>query len=370
MDRTSFQQEGRSYETRWLRERLQVSVPFRFARRRLDQFEPELTAIARELVERFVRRVRCEFVEELALPMVVRSLAATLGRPQQEADLWASWGPNNVYAEGDGRLGPNPGLERYLADVIDAAHRSPGDDLFGRLARAEVDGRSLTRDELMGFGHLVLAAGRGTLVDAITGSVWYLAGHPDERARLARQPELLPVAVEEFLRHLSPLAHIGRWARADTAVGSCPIPRDTLVSLGFAFANHDPAAFEDPDRCVIDRRPNRHLAFGHGPHTCIGAHLARLELRVLLRELLAIAPSFHLAGAGRLSGPGPRVHPHRGGIRGAAPGGGRWVTRAGPASSGPGATRTGGASRRCPRSSSSTTPTQRSHGPSRHHCRR
>jgi hypothetical protein len=161
-----------------------------------------------------------------------------------------------------------------------------------------------------------------------------------------------------------------RWARADTAVGSCPIPRDTLVSLGFAFANHDPAAFEDPDRCVIDRRPNRHLAFGHGPHTCIGAHLARLELRVLLRELLAIAPSFHRAGpAGfryldlgftRIVEGFEALHLEAG----------DGVTRAGPASSGPGATRTGGASRRCPRSSSSTTPTRRSHGPSRHHCRR
>jgi hypothetical protein len=175
--------------------------------------------------------------------MVVRSLAATLGRPQQEADLWASWVQQRL-CRGDGRLGPNPGLERYLADVIDAAHRSPGDDLFGRLARAEVDGRSLTRDELMGFGHLVLAAGRGTLVDAITGSVWYLAGHPDERARLARQPELLPVAVEEFLRHLSPLAHIGG--------GPGPTrPSGAVRSLGTRWCRSDspsPTTIRPPSR--------------------------------------------------------------------------------------------------------------------------
>ena len=143
---------------------------------------------------------------------------------------------------------------------------------------------------MLGFGNLVLVGGRGTLIDAFTNAIWYLGSEPSDRDRLAAQPEMIPMAVEEFLRFFSPLAHIGRTAQTDVSIAGTVVDQGDLVSLGFSFANRDPNAFEQSESMVIDRKPNRHLAFGHGPHTCIGAHLARLEMRVVIEGLLLRAP--------------------------------------------------------------------------------
>jgi cytochrome P450 len=136
-----------------------------------------------------------------------------------------------------------------------------------------------------------LAGGRDTVVNLISAAIWRLASYPDERARLAADLSLLPTALDELLRYLSPLPHMER-KLTRTVDGS---PSGSQVVLSFVSANHDPSVFSDPGTIDLSRRPNHHLAFGNGPHTCIGAHLGKLEARVFLEELLRAAPPFALA---------------------------------------------------------------------------
>lgn len=270
-------------------------VPW-FDRARVDRVRPALEGIAAELVAAAVARGGCEVVGDLALPMVLRSLAVLLGLPRAHADRWVTWGRDAFVATGGGRSTANPDFDAWLAGTVDAAMADPGDDVFGALASASLDGRPLTRDELLGTGNLLVAAGRGTMVDAVAGALWHLARVPEDAARLRADPGLLPAAVDECYRWLSPLTHIGRTAVRGADVGGHAVEPGAQLSLGFGFANRDPAVFPDPHRLVLDRTPNPHVAFGHGPHRCLGEHLARTELAVVLSAWLAAVGTAEVVG--------------------------------------------------------------------------
>jgi cytochrome P450 len=255
-----------------------------FHRRRIGEFEAPIRALAASLVGQFVEAGRVDAVNDLALPMVVRSLGIVFGRPQ-DVDEWLSWGARIFERDGhrDGRH-----LDAYLDRVFDEVERNPSDDVFSQIAASPFQGRPLTRVEKVGFGSLVLAGGRDTVVGLISAAVWRLASHPDERNRLARDPSLIPMALDELLRYLSPLPHMERKVTRHTG----EISAGSHVALSFLSANHDPSAFANPETIDLERRPNHHLAFGNGPHTCIGAHLGKLEARVFLEELLRTVPDF------------------------------------------------------------------------------
>jgi cytochrome P450 len=230
----------------------------------------------------------------MALPLVGAAIAIAFGRPQDTDEL-RSWGTESWEHRPDGRRDGSR-LERYLEKVFAEADANGGDDAFSLVARAEIEGRPLSVEERHGIGNLILAGGRDTVIGLISGAVWHLASAPGERARLAADPSRIPSAVEELLRFLSPLSRIERVATADVSGpwGSA-YPGD-IVLLGFAAANHDASVFEDPSTIRLERSPNPHVAFGNGPHTCIGVHLARLEARVFLEELLRAAPDWRLDG--------------------------------------------------------------------------
>lgn len=259
----------------------------RFGRAATDAVRPHVERLVDDVLDRAVERGRLAVVDELAIPVVTTAIAHTLGRPE-DAALLASWGLHVFRDPSSGRRRRNPGLDAYLAERVDAAVDAPGDDLFGDLARASVLGRRLTRDEMLGYGYLVLAGGRDTVISAIAGSLWYLAAHEDERRALAGERSLVPVAVEELLRYFSPLGYIGRTVTCDHDVDGQHFEQGRRVALGFASANHDPTVFDAPDEVRLDRRPNRHLAFGHGPHTCIGAPLARMQLTAVVTRFAGI----------------------------------------------------------------------------------
>ncbi|MFZ9016155.1 MAG: cytochrome P450 [Ilumatobacteraceae bacterium] len=252
-----------------------AAIADRFDRRSADAIRPHVEDLVDDVFDAAARRGRLSVVDELAIPVVSTGIAHTLGRPD-DADLIASWGLHVFSDPETGARRRNADLDRYLAERVDASIAEPAADLFGDLARATVLGRSLTRDEMLGYGYLVLAGGRDTVISAIAGATWYLAAHPDVRHTLAAGQVRITTAVEEFLRFFSPLGFIGRTV---TETGE-------LVALGFAAANHDPSAFEQPDEIHIDRSPNRHVAFGHGPHTCIGAPLARMQLAVVVERFV------------------------------------------------------------------------------------
>ena len=215
-----------------------------------------------------------------------------LGRPDDAAEL-TSWGITSWETRPDGsRSGTR--MHDYINRVMPMVAEAPGDDAFSGLAGATIDGRPLTHPEQVGLASLLLAGGRDTVIHVLCGALWHLAGNPAARAALRSQPERLPLAIEEYLRYLSP--NPGMERRATTQVGGewgAAAPGD-IVILGWGPANHDPAAFDAPGEIRLDRRPNPHLAFGSGPHTCIGIHLARLEVRCFLGALLAAVPEWRL----------------------------------------------------------------------------
>ncbi|MFN2464229.1 MAG: cytochrome P450 [Candidatus Dormibacteria bacterium] len=256
-----------------------VQEPFSW--RTSARIRPGIRQIADDLLAAATGVPHVDLVLEFALPLQSRALALMLGRSQDEAAEWISWG-TRVLREGD----EEGGLDQYLDRVIDAAMLSPGEDFFGRLATATLDGRRLTREEIMGFANLAFAGGRDTVINIITCAVHHLAVNPADMARLRGDPGLLPCAIEEFLRYFSPIGHIGRVVAEDAVIGGRPVSADSVVSLCFASANRDPRAFDRPNECLVDRSPNRHVAFGHGPHRCIGAPQAKTVLSVALEAFL------------------------------------------------------------------------------------
>jgi cytochrome P450 len=259
----------------------------RFSRSAADAIRPHVDQLVAELLDAAVERGRLAVVDELAIPVVTAAIARTLGRPQ-DAELLASWGLHVFRDPATGERRRNAGLDDYLADRVDAARREPEDDLFGDLARSTVLGRPLTRDEMLGYGYLVLAGGRDTVISAIAGALWHLTHHEGDRRALAADGALVPTAIEELLRYFSPLGYIGRTVATDHEVDGRRFEQGHRVALGFASANHDPEAFVAPDEIRLDRKPNRHLAFGHGPHTCIGAPLARMQLTAVVSRFAAV----------------------------------------------------------------------------------
>ncbi|MEI6735555.1 MAG: cytochrome P450 [Actinomycetes bacterium] len=180
-------------------------------------------------------------------------------------------------------------FEKQIQDHVD----NPRDDFTSYLLNAEIAGGKLELDHVIGTMVLTLVAGIDTTWSAISSSLWHLAQNPDDLARLVNEPELMDVAVEEFLRFYAPVT-MARLVAKDHDFNGCPMKKDDWVLLGFPAANRDPEVFEDADKFIIDRRENRHVAFGLGIHRCAGSNLARLELKVAIQEFIKRYPTFTL----------------------------------------------------------------------------
>jgi cytochrome P450 len=183
----------------------------------------------------------------------------------------------------------------YLNGVYEDRLANPRNDIPSVVLTIEVDGRSISQMEFLCMMNMLFVAGLDTTANAGAHMLEHVARHPDVRQRLLDGPELIPGAIEEFLRYLTPLPALSRTTTVDVAVGDTTIPAGERVLLHWMAANHDPAEFGEPDEFVIDRAPNRHFAFGAGVHRCLGSNLARLELRVVLEEVLRRLPDYRLA---------------------------------------------------------------------------
>lgn len=256
-----------------------------FSRTTAARIAPEVGQVTDRLLNEALAAPDVEVVRSFALPLQSRALALMLGRPLEDAEEWIGWGTHVFRDRTDDDQGHAHDLDAYLARELDAAAADPGDDLFGLLVTARFDGRPLTRDEQLGFANLTFAGGRDTVINLVANVVAHLAARPDALAALRAGPELVRTAAEEFLRYFSPLTHIGRVVADDTQLLGRELAADSRISLCFASANRDTEVFDRPDECVLDRHPNRHVAFGHGPHTCLGAPLARLVATTLLDRL-------------------------------------------------------------------------------------
>lgn len=261
--------------------------------------EPETIARVEALVDRLLdealERGTTEVVHGFALPLQSHALTYLLNVPESEAAVWIGWGIH-VFRVRDG-IEPGTKFEQYLQAKFDEAEGSAGDDFFSVLARAEFRGRRLTREEAMGFANLAFAGGRDTVIHTVSNLFGYLAENPAALAYLREDAGRATHASEELFRVFIPLTHIGRVCPSDTVVGGVAVPAGNRVSLCWSSANRDETVFEAPDEIRLDRKPNPHLAFGFGPHLCLGAPHARLLVRTLLRKLAERVAGIEILGA-------------------------------------------------------------------------
>lgn len=245
-----------------------------------------------------------EFVGAFAGPLPIESLCLLLGIPQQHRQQIFDW-TNQMVGVADPEYGISPAESSAIHRRVFAYGRSllaerranPQADVFSVIAAMRIDGAPIDGDELDGMIALLLAAGNETTRNALTGAVLALSRFPHERQRLAADPALMDNAVEELLRYGTPVIQMTRAARTDVELGGRTIRQGEKVVLLYGAANRDPEVFDDPHSLKLDRANARaHLAFGIGAHHCLGAHMARLQLRVALRALLRDFPGITVIG--------------------------------------------------------------------------
>ncbi len=274
-----------------------------FTPRRVADQEARIRTIVTDLIDRVAPRGECDFVRDLAAPLPMIVIGDMLGVEPADRDRLLRWS-DDLIAATDAAASPEvaargaAAFEEYAAyhrDVVADRRARPRDDLVSVLVHAEIDGERLTDDEILHDSLLILVGGDETTRHVISGGMEALCRHPEERRRLAGDPSLLPTAVEEMLRWVTPIQNMNRTATRDTELGGRRIRAGDKLLLLYPSANRDERVFADPDRFDVARRPNEHVAFGFGAHFCLGASLARLELRVMFEELLRRLPDLALA---------------------------------------------------------------------------
>lgn len=273
-----------------------------FARERMDALAPLMRQYAAEALTPMIERGRGDAAREFSQVVPARALAALMNLGDEAYhELLAQfkrfdetgWVPDEVNAIIFAVFGA------HIAKLIAERRQRPLDpqqDLLSGAMTMEIDGRPLTDEEVVAVGVSMIGAGHGTTADSLSNIVYRLATDPALQARLRREPGLIPNAVEEFLRLDAPVPELARHVAEDVEMSGRTLSAGALVALHFAAANYDPEVFEHPEACIVDRTPNRHLAFGHGPHKCAGAPLARLELKTAVTELITRTRNFYLDG--------------------------------------------------------------------------
>lgn len=255
-----------------------------FFRRPMQQtYVDRLEKLVGDVMDACASRREFDVVRDFALPIQSRALALLLGVPAGEAETWISWGVH-VFHDGADPKQQGARLERYLLDCIRAGADAPDDDnFFSALNRFRIDDRALTDVEKLGIANLVFAGGRDTVINTIAFIVAHFAEHPRALVEASSTPMAINLAVEECVRVVSPLTHIGRVCKHD--VPAIDAKSGETISLCWAAANYDRAIFSDPEHVNLARAPNPHVGFGSGHHMCLGAPQARAILRSLVRVL-------------------------------------------------------------------------------------
>ncbi|MBU6267466.1 MAG: cytochrome P450 [Sphingomonadales bacterium] len=286
----------------------------------LKGFEPRIRDIARTLVEKMLASGgTCDFARDVAFRYPLLVIMQIMGLPAEDEELmlrltqemFGSTDPD-LNARGNSQLGlkdkdaelDRTAITQMMAyfDRLTAERRTrPTGDLASVIANAVIDGAPIPYMEMMGYYIISATAGHDTTSASTAGALWALAENPGEFKKLQADPALLPGMIDEAIRWTTPVKHFMRRAQRDTSVGGIPVGAGEWLMLCYASANRDEAVYAEPDRFVIDRKPNRHVAFGYGAHLCLGQYLGRLEMRILYEELLPHLKSVELAGEPAMS---------------------------------------------------------------------
>ena len=303
-----------------------------FTPRMVGKLEEVFTRITAQALDSVSAQGECDFVESIAVPLPLRLIAAMIGIKDEDYDQFHQWSDHMIAAEGnltDPEIMARAGqayLEyaAYVTAVIEDRRRNPQDDLVSILAGAKESGLlktyseetndafpedgapELHNDELIKLLVILMVAGNETTRNGLSGAMQLLIEHPEARQRLIDDPSLIPLAVEEMLRVVSPVHSFGRTALENTELRDTKIESGQQVLMLYPSANRDEREFPDPDHFVLERNPH-HVAFGIGSHFCMGANLARMEMRVAIREILRRLPDMEYAAGGPVLTPSALV---------------------------------------------------------------
>lgn len=274
-----------------------------FTPRAVEAMRPRITALVEGLLARVAPRRRMDAIHDFAYPLPASVIADMIGVPHEDQDRFKAWSDDIAAFVGSFSIDPATlrrgqaglvAMRDYFRGLIAERRRAPRDDLLTAFIQARDGAAQLTEDELIANAGFLLFAGHETTTNLIGNGLLHLLRRPDEWARLVRSPELVPSAVEEMLRFDGPVDRISRIATVDLDLEGMAVKKGDRVVVLTGAANRDPARFPDPDRFDVGRPNNQHLAFGVGPHFCIGGPLARVEAQVALRRLVGLAPHLQL----------------------------------------------------------------------------
>jgi cytochrome P450 len=267
-----------------------------FSPRQAAETEAELTRSTNELIDGFIGAGETDIAKSVCYEIPGRITALSLGLPQGDGDRYRQWTDAMAHlftTDPEGAAAIVGEMHEYFSNAIEEKRRNPGNDIISMVIAAELDGERLTHEELMGFCIVLLLGGIENSVKMLSTALWRLAWDVELRRRMIDRPEMLNSAVDEFLRYYTP-AGVGRVVLGDTEVAGVKMRKDDIAFLMLPCANRDPRQFPYPDVLIPDRSPNRHLTLGTGIHRCIGAHLLRVEGRVVLTEFLRRIPEYEL----------------------------------------------------------------------------
>ncbi len=287
-----------------------------FSRKRMLEIEPDLRSHAAALIDGFVGAGSCEFNRAFAIPYPCITFLRLMGLPREDLDLFLEMKDGiirpptpagDLEAAALHRAQAGKRIYAYFETAIEARRSDPRDDVISDLLRANINEEPLTHNEMLDICFLFLLGGLDTVTATLGCSMLYLAGNPQQRRKLVASPGLIPEAVEELLRWETPVTGVPRLIKRNVRLGGVEFSEGDLVLILLGAANVDEAEFPEAARVDFERERKRHLAFGSGPHRCLGSHLARLELRVALEELHRRIPDYGVEpGKSPLVSPGIR----------------------------------------------------------------
>ena len=267
--------------------------------------EQDTRRLVNEIIDEFAAAGSCDFHAAFSVPLPCTVFLRITGLPLDQLDHFLTW-KDNIIRPGGGFMDPEEAaalrkatgaaMYAFFGDVIDERTTNPGDDVISRFIHAEIDGQKMSRDEILDICYLFILGGLDTVTSTLDCSIAYLAQHPERRDAIVADPSLVPAAIEELLRLHTPVMQVIRVVQQEHEMHGIAMHPGDHVMVMIGAADTDPAEFgADADDLVLDRAVNRHLAFGGGPHRCLGSHLARLELRVALEELHRRIPDYAIA---------------------------------------------------------------------------
>jgi len=294
-----------------------------FTPRMVKHWEDVFRGLCDDVLKEVAPAGECDFVHDIAVPLPLLLIAEMIGIRKEDRERFHHWSDDMIGGEGNldkpeivARAGTAyVEYSHYISEIIEQRRREPREDLVSKLVAAkdeglletfdenpelfndDAEGVELANDELIKLMVVLLVAGNETTRNAISGAMQLLIENPDARQKLIARPELIPDAMEEAVRLVSPVHSFGRTVTQDTEVRGQRMEAGQTVLLCYPSANRDPDQFHDPDRFIVDRKPH-HLAFGIGPHFCLGANLARMEMRVAFTEILRRLPDMEYSAGG------------------------------------------------------------------------